>query len=129
MYSHVLYILEKDTFSYAVCKFLAEVRKVEDGSEYPGCTLYHLVVSLQKYLSEKGKNWKLIEGPEFRDVCNVLDNLMKQQAKYNIGNIVRQTQMISMHHEELMWSKGVLGEDSPDKLRSTVLFLIGINIG
>ena len=31
---------------FAICKFLAEVRKVKDGGEYPGSTLYHLVVSI-----------------------------------------------------------------------------------
>ena len=28
-----------------------------------------------------------------------------------------------------MWQKGVLGEDNPDKLHSTVLFLVGLNCG
>ena len=54
---------------------------------------------------------------------------MKQRARENIGNVVRQAQVISMQHEETMWSQGVLGEDTPDKLRNTVLFLLGINIG
>ena len=54
-------LLEKDSFEYAVCCFLAEVHKV-DGTEYPGKTLYHLVVSIQKYLISNGKKWRLIEG-------------------------------------------------------------------
>ena len=28
-----------------------------------------------------------------------------------------------------MWDKGILGEDSPDKLRRTVFFLIGVKFG
>ena len=28
-----------------------------------------------------------------------------------------------------MWNENILGEDSPDKLRNTVLFLIGMNVG
>ena len=28
-----------------------------------------------------------------------------------------------------MWEKGILGEDSPDKLRQTVFFLIGVRFG
>ena len=36
--------------------------------------------------------------------------------------------MISYEYEEEMWQKNILGEDSPDKLRSTVLFLLGINL-
>ena len=30
--------------------------------------------------------------------------------------------------ENELWEKGILGEDSPDKLRNTVLFLLGLNV-
>ena len=32
-------------------------------------------------------------------------------------------------HEQVLWEKGILGEDSPDKLRQTVFFLIGVRFG
>ena len=32
-------------------------------------------------------------------------------------------------HEQILWEKGILGEDSPDKLRQTVFFLIGVRFG
>ena len=121
--------MEKLQFIFLICKFLAEVTKVKDGTEYPGQTLYHLVVSIQKFLNEKGKYWKIIEGKEFVEVHNVLDNLMKQRARNNIGTVRRQAQMISMKHEDELWGKGILSEDSPDKLCDTVLFLLGINLG
>ena len=31
-------------------------------------------------------------------------------------------------HEQILWEKGILGEDSPDKLRKTVFF-IGVRFG
>ena len=40
-----------------------------------------------------------------------------------------QANMISYEFEDNLWDTGVLGEDTPDKLRSTVLFLIGLNVG
>ena len=42
-------LLEKDSFEYSLCCFLAEVCKV-DGKDYPGKTLSHLVVSIQQHL-------------------------------------------------------------------------------
>ena len=51
-------LLEKESFEFSMCKFLSEVRKV-NGDEYPGKTLYHMVVSIQKHLVTKGKKWKL----------------------------------------------------------------------
>ena len=32
-------------------------------------------------------------------------------------------------HEQILWGKGILREDSPDKLRQTVFFFIGIRFG
>ena len=32
-----------------------------------------------------------------------------------------------MEHESKLWERNILGEDTPDKLRNTVLYLIGVN--
>ena len=32
-------------------------------------------------------------------------------------------------HEQILWEKGILGKDSPDKLRQTVFFWIGVRFG
>ena len=32
-------------------------------------------------------------------------------------------------YEQILWEKSMLGEDSPDKLRQTVFFLIGVRFG
>ena len=121
--------LEKDTFEYAMCKFLAEVTKQKDGSDYPGAMLYQLCVSIQKLLSLKGKNWKLVEDGQFLQLRTVLDNLMKERAQCQIGMVKRKAGVISHNIEAQLWESGKLGEDSPDKLRQTVLFLIGMNVG
>ena len=121
-------LLERDSFQYAMCTFLAEVRKL-DGTDYAGCTLYHLIVSIQKHLNVNGKNWKLVEGGMFPQVRTVLNNLMKERASLNIGLVKRRAEMIDSEIEEKLWSSGVLGESNPDQLWTTVLFLIGLNIG
>ena len=53
---------------------------------------------------------------------------MKERCADNIGNVRKQADLISYEYEEKMWCKGILGEDSPDKLQSMVLFLLGINL-
>ena len=121
-------ILEKDSFEFSMCKFIAEVKKV-NGDEYPGKTLYHIVVSIQKHLVRGGKKWKLIESVEFGKLCNVLDNLMKERAQNNIGLVKRQAGLINANIENKLWIDGVLGEENPDQLRSTVVFLLGLNLG
>ena len=36
--------------------------------------------------------------------------------------------MIGYETENSLWDRGILEEDTPDKLRNTVLFLLGINV-
>ena len=42
---------------------------------------------------------------------------------------MKQASYISIETECEMWQKGILGEDTPDKLHDTVLFLLGLNLG
>ena len=67
------------------------------------------------------------EGSEFSDVRIVLDNVMKERTAVNIGVSKKQATVITLEQENSLWRKGILGEDSPEKLHITVLFLIGIN--
>ena len=122
-------ICEKSTFEYSMCKLIAEVVKVKDGTDYPGATLYQLCVAIQKYLFSKGLYWKLIDGGNFDDLRTVLDNIMKERAAQSIGTTKRRANLLSIDEENIMWNEGILGDSNPDQLRNTVLFLIGINIG
>ena len=72
--------------------------------------------------------WKLIDGPEFESVKNVLDNVMKERTQLNVGTVKKQAELITFDQENLLWKEGILGEDTPDKLRDTVLFLLGVNL-
>ena len=120
--------LKKDSFEFSMCKFIAEVMKV-NGSDYPGRTLYQLYIAIQKHLELNGVFWKLVDGPDFSKLCCCLDNVMKECAANNIGMVKRQAQVISYSFENKLWEDKKLGEEMPDQLRSTVLFLLGINIG
>ena len=121
--------LNKESLQYSLCKFIPEVTKVKDGADYPDKTLYEMLLSIQKHINEQGINWKLIDDPEFCTLKTVLDNVMKERAEANIGMTMKQAEVIPYQFENELWNKKVLGEDTPDKLGSTVLFLIGINCG
>ena len=116
-----------DNFVHAMCRFIPEVTKKKGEGPYPARTLYQMCTSIQKYLNVNGLGWKIIEGPQFSDLCNVLDNVMKERTEANVGTVRKQASLITYEHENELWEKGVLGEDKPDKLRDTVLFLLGIN--
>ena len=109
-----------------ISRFLVEVRKV-DGSHYPPKTLRHLVLMLQKFLSENERPFQLLSDPQFSSLQNVLDRMMKKRAQEGLGLNVRKAEVISFEKENYLWSCGLLGQDSPSVLLNTVLFLIGLN--
>ena len=120
--------LKRDNFEYALCRFIPEVTKVKGEGPYPGKTLYQMIVAIQKYLNINKLNWKLVDGNEFPDLRTVLDNVMQEHTAMNIGVSKRQAQVISYETEQDLWNRGFLGEDTPDKLCNTALFLLGINV-
>ena len=116
-----------DDLKRDVCDFIVEIRK-ENGDQYPSSSLYDLLQGLSMYLErEKGFENKLMSGA-FRDIRNTLDNMMKERAAEGIKSRPER-EPIMEDHEEILWQKGVLGEDSPDKLRYTIFFLIGVRFG
>ena len=75
-----------------------------------------MIIAIQKYLNENQIHWKLVDGQAFVNVRTVLDNTMKERAEANIGMVVKQAKFISTDFEDVLWSRGILGEDTPDKL-------------
>ena len=120
--------LMKDNFNHALCRFIPEVTKKREDGPYPGATLYQMIVALQKYLVVNKWKWKLIDSDNFEESRTVLDNVMRERTAANVGVVKRQAGIITFEHENELWQKGILGEDTPDKLRHTVFFLLGINV-
>ena len=120
--------LKKDSFEFALCRFICEVRKSRSDGEYPAKTLYQLSCALQNYLRKNEINWKLVHGSDFQKFTGVLDSVMQERLARVIGTVKHQTQIISLDYENKLWERHVLGEDTPDKLRDTVLYILGVNL-
>ncbi len=82
---------------------------------------------LQLFFEKQGKEWKLLEGRVFHPVRNTLDNLMKARALSRISKAANSSDPISQDEEDHLWDKGVLGEDEPDVLRDTIMYLVGLS--
>ena len=109
---------------YALCHFITEIKKL-DGTEYPGKTLYDIVICLQFHLECLGFAFKLINRDQFRDVKYTLGNIIKQQVASGIGLSVRQAQVLSVTDKDYMWSLRLLGTSNPTQLLNMVVFCIG----
>ncbi len=117
--------LDKVNLSFALSNFINEIKR-RNGQDFPATTLYQITVCLQFFVAGTRLEWKLIDDPVFIHFCNILDNMMKACSKAGVSRHVRVT-LISLDQEELLWSSGVLGEDDPDTLRNTVMYLLGIS--
>lgn len=118
--------ITKANLVYAATRFLAEVKKM-DGSDFPPKTLYEILVTLQFHLETLGFSWKLLDDEAFKDLRFTLDNLMKVRCRSGLGNNVKQAQVITFQEEDLMWSKGILGVDTPQKLLDTLVYMLGLS--
>ncbi len=117
----------KHYFAYALSSFVTEIVKM-NGSEYPPQTLYQMIVCVQIFLESEKLYWKLLDkgDPYFVNLYYTLDNIMKQHTAKGLG-VKQSATMVSKENEEVMWQKGILGEDDPSQLLDMVLYLLGIN--
>ena len=93
--------ISTESLKFALCCFITEVKKV-DGSEFPGKTLYDIIVCTQFYLECLGIGFKLINDEAFCDLKFTLDNTMKAHATQGIGMSVRKVQVLSATDVDLL---------------------------
>ena len=111
---------------YAISHFIIEMHK-KNGSEYPAETLYEIIVSLQLWLHMRGKNVKFLDDGDFIAIRNCLDNRMKELSRQGYVQPHNQAEVITVQQENEMWSRNILGCDSPKQLVNTLLYLFGVH--
>ena len=67
----------------ALPKFITEVIK-QNGEEYPGKTLYEMIICLQFHFETLGYMYKLLDDDRFVEVKYTLDNTMKDRTSNGI---------------------------------------------
>ena len=122
-------IFDMDTINceslvFALTRFITEVKKL-DGSDFPGKTLYEILICIQFHLETMGYGYKLISDEGFKDVKYTLDNIMKIRTADGVGSKVKKAEVLTATHEEYLWSVGLFGTDNPEQLLNTMVFIIG----
>ena len=115
-----------DQLNFALSRFVIETKK-QNGEDYPGKTLREIILCVQMYLEKRGIVHRFFTDPQFKELTNTVDNIMKLRAQQGIGTSVKQAQEITLDEEEMLWTKGVLGSDNPKTLRQTVFYLLGVH--
>ena len=116
--------ITKESLVFVMCRFLTEVKKL-DGSEFPGRTLYDILICVQFKLETMGFHSRLLNDKPLKDIRFTLDNVMKMRTAEGVGTTVKQAQVLTDFDEEFLWNLGFLGMWNPTVLSNTVLFVIG----
>ena len=96
-------------------KFFAEVRK-KDGSDYEPDSLRVMLASLDRHLKEAGSNISIAKDREFVDSRKVLEGKARYLREQGYGKCPHVLKALTTEDEELLWSKGLLGNQSPKSL-------------
>ena len=111
------------SLKFSLCRFIMEVKKI-DGTDFPGKTLYDIVICVQFHLECLGLSFKLINDDAFCDLKYTLDNTMKIRVASGIGISVKEAEILSATDEDYLWSLGFLGISNPQQLLNTVVFCV-----
>ena len=109
----------------SLCLFATEILRLDD-KDFPPKSVKGLIYNIQMHLFANGIPWRLFDPMHFHDLRNTVDNIMKNRTRAGLGE-VKKAGIISFAMEEILWAKGVLGEDTPIQLLFTVFYLLGLH--
>ncbi|XP_069128456.1 uncharacterized protein KIAA1958-like [Argopecten irradians] len=89
--------------------------------------MYELLISIQHHFRTNGRFVSFLDDKTFSGLKAVLDSKMKELSKKGIGLQRRQADIITQEQEEKLWTKNILGSDSPQQLLDTMIFMIDLN--
>ena len=116
----------EDDMNYVLSRFIREVRKL-DNSDFPPNSLREILIMIQMHLQQNGVYWKLLDGEKFVKLRNILDNTMKERTAQGLG-VRNSCNIISLEHENHMFECNALGENTPEQLLKTVIYMLGLHL-
>ena len=111
---------------YTLYRFITEVRKM-DKSEFPPNSVQEIIIMIQMFLNERGVYWKLLDGENFHQLRNTVDNVMKDRHAKGLG-VKKSSQVISLANEAKLFESRALGEENPIQLLRTVIYMLGLHL-
>ena len=118
-----LYTLCGFELCFWLSKFVHEIKK-KDGCVYPPNTLSQICAGLQRALRENGlPELDIFQNPRYKLFQDSIDSRMKTLTRTGLGVNVKQAKPVAGDEGEILWSKGLFGEDDPRTLVNTLVYL------
>ena len=118
-------VSDPQQLSYWLERFVLEIR-MKNGSEYNPNSLHHLVCGILRHIRVANLAIDFFKDPDFARFRMTLDSEMKRLRKLGKGSVKKQAEPIKVTEEEELWSRGVLGDHSPQALLNTVFYMNGL---
>ena len=119
---------DMDVLCKWLCCFVQETRK-ETGENYPATTLRQMLSAFQRVLRGNKVPFNIFDKTNLRfiELRNTLDTVCVGLKKQGVGAAVAHAPVISIEHEMLMWTSGVLGFEPPEALLRAVFITVGMH--
>ena len=110
-----------------LCWFVMETQR-EDGKSYPLASLRCLLSALNRILQDNRAPFSVFDkkDPHFRDLMHTLDSVSSELHRKGIGAQRKSASVITFKDENVLWERGLLGDDSPRVLQHTVFYYAGM---
>ena len=121
-----LHHITRTQLQHWLTRFVLEVRK-KDGTEYPPDTLHHICSGIACHMRANGHPaLNIYQDNDFTEFRTTLDAEMKRLQQKGLGSKRREAEPLTEEEEEILWSKGLLGDHSPQALLNTMVFMNGL---
>ena len=101
----------------------------KDGSDYEPDSLRIMLASLDRHLKETGSNISIAKDREFVDSHKALEGKARYLREQGYGKRPHASKALTTEDEELLWTKGLLGNQSPKSLIATMWFFLTHHFG
>ena len=101
----------------------------KDGSDYEPDSLRVMIASLDRHLKETGSSISIAKDREFVNSRKVLEGKARFLREQGYGKRPHASKALTTEDEELLWSKGLLGNQSPKSLIATMWFFFTQHFG
>ncbi|XP_076119363.1 zinc finger MYM-type protein 2 isoform X2 [Alosa pseudoharengus] len=110
--------LKAPRLSQALSRFVREVRRPK-GERYAPDSILYLCLSIQKHLQDKGRTDDLFSDPCYRQFGEELNKILKDWQP----SVLPDGSMWGRVQERCLWDSGQLGEQSPEALLRSLVYL------
>lgn len=126
--SDLLECKDPEVVSRVLRYFVMEVRR-SDGECYPPGTIRNLLSGLNRIMKDNGVPFSIFnkEDRRFGELLRTLDTITSSLHRKGVGSVRNAAPVISFEHEDMFWSKGLLGTGTPRSLQHAVFYVLGLN--